>query len=229
MLYAHYASRLRPAWIVALLAIQIFALLWAHSVRSHCDEFLSQNACQTVSVIQFRAIAFLSVFALIVLARSNIRDLLCCDDRATDLTLRWIWLQIVGFCLIILPWALTLRRLPDDPINFALIPWLLGGSLAVLGAAFALASPERWRAIIVALGPASLALLAASLLSPEIISADKNFFIRDFWYLQPLTQATFQSVVFVLKVFGLAATAKPTEWVLSSNSFSILIAPGCSG
>ena len=71
----------------------------------------------------------------------------------------------------------------------------------MLGAAFAVASPERWRAIIVALGPASLTLLAASLFSPENHWDE----LRDLWYLQPLTQATFQSVVFVLKVFGLEA------------------------
>jgi uncharacterized protein len=224
MLSTHYASRLRPAWIAALLAIEIVALLWAHSVRFHCDDFLSQSACQTVSVIQFRAIAFLSVFALIVLARSNIRDLLCCDDRTTDVTLRWVWVQIVGFCLIMLPWALGLRRVPQDPINLASIPWLLGGCLAVLGAAFAVASPGRWRAITVALGPASLTLLAASLLSPEM-----NDFVSDVWHVQPLRQATFQSVVFVLKAFGVEALAKPTEYMLSSNSFSLYVAPGCSG
>ena len=49
------------------------------------------------------------------------------------------------------------------------------------------------------------------------------------WYFQPLTQVTFQSVVSVLKVFGVEAIAKPTEYVLSSNSFSIRIAPACSG
>jgi uncharacterized protein len=227
MVYTRYASHLRPAWIAALLAIEIFA--WAHSLRSYCDDFLLNSTCQTIYVTHFRAISFLSVFALIVLARPNIRNLLCCEDRTTGVTLGWLSVQIVGFCLIMLPWALTLRRVSQEPINLALIPSLLGGCFAVLGAAFALASPGRWRAIIVELGPASLALLAASLLSPEIISADKNFFVRDLWYVQPLTQATFQSVVFVLKVFGLEATAKPTEWALSSNSFSILIAPGCSG
>jgi len=74
-------------------------------------------------------------------------------------------------------------------------------------------------------------LLAASILSPEITSTDTNSFIRDLWRVQPFTQATFQSVVFVLKVFGLEATAKPTEWggILSSNSFSIHIWPACSG
>ena len=47
--------------------------------------------------------------------------------------------------------------------------------------------------------------------------------------LQPLTQITFQSVLSVLKIFGVDAIAEPTKYVLSSNSFSIRIAPSCSG
>jgi exosortase E/protease (VPEID-CTERM system) len=35
--------------------------------------------------------------------------------------------------------------------------------------------------------------------------------------------------VFVLKAFGVEALAKPTEYMLSSNSFSLYVAPGCSG
>ena len=70
----------------------------------------------------------------------------------------------------------------------------------------------------------SLILLAASLLSPEI-----NVVTNDVWHFQPLTQVTFQSVLSVFKVFGVEAIAEPTEYVLSSNSFSIRIAPACSG
>src|SRR5262249_34656061 len=94
----------------------------------------------------------------------------------------------------------------------------------VFGAALALASPRRWRAIIVELGPTSLTLLAASLLSPEITAV--TFYL---WYFQPLTRVTFQSVLAVLKVFGVEAIAKPTEYALSSSSFSIRISPKCSG
>jgi uncharacterized protein len=74
------------------------------------------------------------------------------------------------------------------------------------------------------LGPISLTVLTASLLTPEIIPV-----ALDLWHFQPLRDITFQCVVFVLKVFGVEAIAKPSEYVLSSDSFSIRIDPACSG
>ena len=128
------------AWIAALLTIEIFILLWAYSFSSHCIDIASLNVCLIPSKIGLRAIAFLFVFGLIVLARSNIRALLCCNDREKEVVLRWVWVQLVGFCLIMLPRAVGFRS--EAAINPALIPWLVGGCLAVFGAAFALASPE---------------------------------------------------------------------------------------
>src|SRR5262249_9524598 len=83
---------------------------------------------------------------------------------------------------------------------------------------------RRWRAILIELGPATLTLLAVSLLSPEM-----NLASRGVWYFQPLTQATFHSVVSVLNLFGVEAIAKSAEYALSSNSFRIRIEPACSG
>ena len=220
--YTQRALHLRPAWIAALLTIEIFVLHWAYALSAHCIDVGSYSVCLIPSQIGLRAAAFLSVFGLIVLARPNIRALLCCNDREKDVVLRWVWVHLVGFCLIMLPRAVGFRS--EAVINLGLVPWIIGGFLTVFGAAFALASVGRWRAIIAALGPALLALLAASLLTPDI-----NVVTADAWYFQPLTQATFQSVVFVLKVFGVEAIAKPAERVLSSNSFSILVGPRCSG
>jgi exosortase E/protease (VPEID-CTERM system) len=121
-----------------------------------------------------------------------------------------------------LPWAVGFRS--SDPITFALVPWMLGGCLAVFGAALALFSPRRWQAVLAELRPISLTVLAASLLAPEIIPV-----ALDLWHFLPLREVTFQSVVFVLKVFGVEAIAKPSEYVLSSDSFSIRIDPACSG
>jgi exosortase E/protease (VPEID-CTERM system) len=121
-----------------------------------------------------------------------------------------------------LPRAVGFRS--EAAINPALILYIIGGCLAVFGAAFALVSPGRWRAITVELGPDSLLLLAASLLAPEINAATS-----DVWDFQPLRQVTFQSVLAVLKVFGVEAIANPTEYVLSSSSFGISISPYCSG
>src|SRR5262249_28373734 len=59
---------------------------------------------------------------------------------------------------------------------------------------------------------------------PEINAA--SFYL---WYFQPLTEITFQSVLYVLKVVGVDAIANPAEHVLSSNSFSLSIASKCSG
>src|SRR5262249_54367102 len=101
---------------------------------------------------------------------------------------------------------------------------MLGGCLAVSGAALALASPRQWRAIIVQLGQTSLILLAISLFTPEITPL-----AFDLWDFQPLVEVTFQSVLSVLKVLGVDATADPTGHVLSSSSFSISISPHCSG
>jgi exosortase E/protease (VPEID-CTERM system) len=219
----HKAGHLRPALIAALLAIQICILLWAYSIAARfCFDIVAYSACLIPSKIGLRAIAFLFVFGLIVLARPNMRNLLCCDDRTNDVTFPLVGVQIVGFCLIMLPWAVGFRS--EHPINVALIPYLLGGCLAIFGAALALASPGRWRAIISELGPTSLLVLAATLLAPEISSL-----AFDFWYFQPLTEVTFQSVLSVLTVFGVEAIAKPAEYALSSDSFSITIGPMCSG
>ena len=213
----------QPAWIAALLSIQIFTLLWAYSIAPRfCTDIASYTVCLIPSKIGLRAIAFLFAFGLIVLARPNIRNLLCCDDRTNDVTVPLVGVQIVGFCLIMLPWAVGFHF--KDPINLALVPYLLGGCLAVFGAALALASPRRWQAILVELGPISLTVLAASLLAPEINAAAFGL-----WYLQPLTEVTFQSVLFVLKVVGVDAIANPAGHVLSSNSFSLSIYPKCSG
>jgi exosortase E/protease (VPEID-CTERM system) len=222
MLYARYANHLRPARIAALLTIEILVLLWAYSFTPHCVDVASYSVCPLPSKIGLRAMAFLFVLGLIVFARSNIRALLCCDDREKEVVFRWVWVQLVGFCLVMLPRAVGFRS--EAAINPALIPWILGGYLVVFGAAFALASPERWRAIIVELGPVSLILLVASLLAPEITAV-----ANDVWHFQPLTQITFQSVLSVLKVFGVEAIAEPTRYVLSSNSFRIRIEPPCSG
>jgi uncharacterized protein len=219
--YTQEAGSLRPAWIAALLAIEIFILLWAHPTLSHCIDIASHSVCLTLPSVVPRAAAFLSVFGLIVLARPDIRALLSCNDRSRDVTFRWVCVQIVGFCLVM--WVVGFRS--QDPIKLAQVPLMVGaGCLAVVGAAFAVAGPGRWRAIISEFGPASLTLLAVSLLSPEI-----NLVARDFWNLQLLRQVTFQSVLSVLNVFGVEAVAKPAEYVLSSNSFSLYIAPSCSG
>jgi exosortase E/protease (VPEID-CTERM system) len=216
------ADSLRPVWIAALVAIEILVLLWAYSFSSHCFEIVPNSGCLTPS-LALRATAFLSVFGLMVLARSNLRHLLCCNG-ARHVTLPWVWVQIVGFCLIMLP-SVAFRS--EGPINLAQVPWLVvGGLAAVFGAAFAVTSPARCRLIIVELGPVSLALLVAALLSPEISVA-----ARDVWYFYPLTQATFQSVLFVLKIFGVEAIAQPADYVLSSTStsFSIQVGGSCSG
>ena len=216
------ADYVRPAFIGALSAIQICILLWAYSFSPHCTNIASYSVCLIPSQIGLRALAFLFVFGLIVLARPNIRNLLCCDDRTEDVTFRLVGVQVVGFCLIMLPWAVGFRS--SDPITFALVPWMLGGCLAVFGAALALFSPRRWQAVLAELRPISLTVLAASLLAPEIIPV-----ALDLWHFLPLREVTFQSVVFVLKVFGVEAIAKPSEYVLSSDSFSIRIDPACSG
>ena len=212
-------GHLRPALIAVLLAIQILILHGAYSLSSHCIDFGSYSVCPIPSRIGLRAIAFLFVFGLLVLARPDLRALLSCEERR-DINFRWVWVQIVGFCLILLPWAVGFPY--QAPITLALLPWMVGGCIAIFGAALALANPRQWRAIIVKLGPTALTLLAASLLAPEITAL-----AFDLWYFQPLTQVTFQSVVYVLKVFGVEAIA---EWtILSSNSFSIGIGPSCSG
>jgi hypothetical protein len=112
------ADYVRPAFIGALSAIQICILLWAYSFSPHCTDIASYSVCLIPSQIGLRALAFLFVFGLIVLARPNIRNLLCCDDRTEDVTFRLVGVQVVGFCLIMLPWAVGFRS--SDPITFAL-------------------------------------------------------------------------------------------------------------
>src|SRR4029077_11145197 len=162
------------------LLIQVSILLWAYSFTAHCLDLASYSICLLPSKIGLRAIAFLFSLGLIVLARPNIRNLLCCDDRAQGVTFRLVGIEVVGFCLIMMPWAVGFRS--EHPINLALVPYLIGGFLAVSGAALALASPGRWRAILVELGPTSLMVLAAAVLAPEI-----NASAFDLWYFQPLT------------------------------------------
>jgi exosortase E/protease (VPEID-CTERM system) len=213
------ASHLRPVWIAALLAVELFVLS-TPLIPTRCIEVMSYSICLIPSLIGLRAGLFLAVFGLIILSRSNIRALLCRDDG--QINFGWLWVQFFGFCLILLPRTLGFRY--EAAINPALIFWAVGGCLAVSGAAFALASPRRWRAIIIELGPVSLTLLAVSLFLPEINSVSENL-----WNFQPLTEVTFQSVVAVLKIFGVEATSRSTDYVLSSSSFSIRVYPSCSG
>jgi exosortase E/protease (VPEID-CTERM system) len=155
--------------------------------------------------------------ALIVFARPKIRELLFCDDRPKTVALKWACVQIVGFCFIMVPWAVA----SPEFMNLALVPWTLGACLAVVGLALTVAGPERWRLIVAEFNPALLALLAVPLLFP--------LGTRDLWSFQPLTRVTFEGVEFVLKVFGVEAIAEPTKYVVSSNSFSIEIGTACSG
>src|SRR5262249_51777323 len=58
------AGHLRPAWIAALLAIEIFILLWAYSYGAHCIDVGSYSVCLIPSYIELRATTFLSAFGL---------------------------------------------------------------------------------------------------------------------------------------------------------------------
>ncbi len=219
-----YRGLLRPAWIAVLLAIEIFLLTWVYPnwFSNHCIDVVSYSVCLIPSNIGLRAALFLSVFGLIILSPSNIRALLCCDDRERNVAFGWLLVQLFGFCLILLPRALGFRY--EAAINPTLMVWAVGCSLAVSGAAFAVASPRRWRSIIIELGPVSVTLLAVSLFIPEI-----NAVTDDLWQFQPLTKITFQSVVAVLNIFGVEAIANPTEHTLSSSSFGIRVYSSCAG
>ena len=213
------SNHLQPVWMAALLLIETFILFHAYSFPTYCIDILSYRSCLLPSQIVLRTTAFFAVLALIVFARPKIRALLFRDDRPKTVALKWACVQIAGFCLIMLPWAVASRS--QELMNLALVPWTVGPCLFVLGLALAVAGPERWRLIVAEFNPALLALLAVPLLFP--------LGTRDLWNFQPLTRVTFEGVEFVLKVFGVEAIAEPTKYVVSSNSFSIEIGTPCSG
>ena len=217
---------LRLVFLAALIAAELalLSVLYTNDFSFVCRDAAPAALCAFLSRAVMRAITFLGVCLIFAFARPKLGRLLLAVQDDNLLSRRWLWLQLVGFGLVLLPWTFAVDGASRPLLLFVFTLWMVGGALAAFGAGFTVATPARWLKVLGELGPIPLAVLALAIFAPEITDL-----ARGVWKIEPLTRVTFQTVVATVDFFGLAATAQPDEHILTTKTFGIGIGSQCSG
>jgi len=207
--------------IGVLIAIEIGVLLATYSFGFDCIDFVPLTLCYGLSLAEIRAVTFIGALLLLTLAHPSLRRLLFTNEKGSGRR-PWLALQVVGFAVLMVPWALAIAGRFNAQLS--VVCWLSGGLLAAMSTAFAVSSPARWRIALFEVRPSAVLVLALGALAPEIARLT-----QESWLFQPLTHATFYAVVSSLEAFGIQATSDSSNYLLSSGAFEISVAPVCSG
>lgn len=222
-LRARTAKASPAVWVGVLLATEIVIYVTTYSFHPICTYSNSLTACRVLSLAKVHTFTCISAILLLTLSHPSLSRLLYAHDDSGGWTRRpWLLLQLIGFAIVMLPWRLAFGAAIS--VQLSLLCWVLGGTLAATSTAFVVASPARWRTALSEVGPLAVVVITVGALTPQIVSLT-----LDSWNFEPLRRATFFAVVNCLAVLGVHATADVPNYTLSSETFSLSVAPVCSG
>jgi exosortase E/protease (VPEID-CTERM system) len=102
--------------------------------------------------------------------------------------------------------------------------WGIGLLLAAVGALMMLAPAARWQAVLRARGGLVAVCLVAGIAAPFIAQM-----VQPLWRVQVLSDATFHAVVWLMQALGVELMVNLPERIIGTATFSVNIAPLCSG
>jgi uncharacterized protein len=217
-------------FMCGLVALELvfIAFVYSSNFNFNCRSSAPAVLCQVFSLAVERAVFFFGVFMIVVFSKpalfgflySSLTDAIHSKNNLVKMAVA----QFVGFLLILLPYKFAAGDVGNTAHVLAFIFWIAGGFFATLGAALFIAPFRGWVRLALDLGSVRLALLGLAIVAPEIVQAAHGV-----WFFEPLTNATFQTVLSILHFFGEAATAQPELHILRSKTFAVAIGWQCSG
>jgi uncharacterized protein len=215
----------RPFWLTAIFGAELVGLALAYQFLAdiECRYTSATFACDLLRGMVLRALVVLGVVALLIRAWPAIfAEFLAASREHRDPRARN--LHLAGIALMLLPLALSWGGNLSAHFTLALVPWLGGAALAVVGGLLWLAPRRAWVRMLWTRARSAIPILAAAALVPDLVNQ-----VRPIWAWQALTAWTFESVAALLRLFTPAVEVISDEFVIGIEEFYVSIAPQCSG
>lgn len=197
------------------------SLIFKHAIDFDCRAEWPKAVCAGASgtAVALACMAgALALFALLV--PSALRNLMAeAGQRFWALPV-----NLAGFLIALLPVFLLETGSGRETILPVLTLWGLGLLLMLAGAGLWLAPLPRWQDLLSEQGARLLPMAAAGLAAPWLAVQ-----IRPLWRLDGVAEVTFGAVAFLIRLMGYEVQADPAKKIIGTDSFSINIAPVCSG
>lgn len=214
----------RPLLIAAcLLALEflMIGLVFKHGVDFPCRANWPHMACNIGSRGLAGLYCVLAALALFFLLRPGVFHRLL---SAAGHDGRPLLLNGAGAGLAMIP-VLFLRNGQGTAMLLpAFACWTGGMALMLAGLVLYLAPPGHWRRFLAEAG-GSLALVVATGAAAPALAMQ----LQPIWRLDAISDATFRAVTGLIGLLGYQVMTEPGRKVIGSDTFSISVAPVCSG
>lgn len=207
--------------LILIAELAVIGITYKHGIHFNCIDNWPRSVCRSASmsmVAVYTAAAAAGIFA--IFAPAAVRQLFAeAAPRRLPLLI-----NLLGALVMMAPLPLLVEGSGTRHLPMVLALWLLGAGLGGLGALLMLAPWPRWRSFLRTNGlPFGLCVLAG-LLAPVL--AQRLFPI---WRIEFLADLTFGAVQAMMELAGYSLLADPVHKVIGNESFSISVAPVCSG
>lgn len=217
-----------PAVLVAigaLLAVEALVVVAVYQLGFdfECRRTGLAALCTLVSTAPLRLLCLAAAAGMIVALRPALRSALVAALRPAPEP-RWSGVHLAGFAVVLLPRLFLADDAGVLPLLLGLAILVAGGLAAAAGAALALLRPDGLAARLGAEGRVAAVALGAAALAPEIAALAQSA-----WLLEPVTAATFHSVVAILAALGEQAVIDVARAEVGVAQFTVSVATQCSG
>src|SRR5271165_6853769 len=220
----------RPLWRIAGLAGLLASELLLISART--PHIALQDAPGLPGLVfslgawKVRLLITLAVIALLFWQSRGKQNLEHISERPIGMAFSWPWLA--GHLAAILAFAgLTFLLFENRPqnlgaANILVVGWAATGAAAVILAAFAFLPKEFWRLVLRGTGD-----VWAYVLGLGVIACALAAYATPIW--NPLARWTLMLAWLMLRPFVPGVSADPASMLFGTHSFSVIVAPACSG
>lgn len=188
-----------------------------------CRDALPAAVCTVLSDAVPSVLIFSGLLIVMLAVRPGLRADLGAALRPRP---HWGWacLHVAGVALILLPWAMPRMGAPLPPLGMMLSVWAAGLALAGAGFFGMLFQPAHLRQIALRHGAALAAIAVLAVAAPSAVRQ-----LQALWLLDIVTNATFDSVLFVLGLLGEQTHSDPSRHLIEMENFWVRVGPQCSG
>jgi len=208
---------------VILLAIQllVIGLVYKHGIDFNCLANWSRNTCASASYMLVSVYGVIGAFVLFgLLSRGALRGFFDSAGRS-------LWplaMNVVGLVIAMIPVLFLSNGTGTSAMIPSFLCWGIGMSLLGCGLLLFLAPAARWFAFLSEHGARLIPLLIGGAVAPYLA-----ILIRPLWRLEAIAGATFEAVVYLIKLFGYDVWADGEIKIIGADNFFINVAPVCSG
>ncbi len=213
-------ARLAAIFVAELLAI---AVIYQFFAQIECHLTGSQTTCDFLRSLVARALVMVAVAAILIRARPVLFAGFMgqAADHAAPIARA---VHVAGVALLLVPLIMAGGGDLGAIFGLAVVPWVIGAVLALVGGLLWAAPRQAWAAIVVQDHYALLPILLAAALVPDLAEL-----ALPLWDWQVLTTATFLAVAGFLRLFSTDVEVAPTDFVIGVDGFFVHIARQCSG